>query len=100
MYGMTLPIGVALAFIAVWLDMDRMTLSVVLISAFIVYSWWTTTLDEAEETNVPFVLMIAIGFFCFEWLLCSLDFYSQGCYCSTLGFMFLAHVVIVVIKRN
>jgi ribose/xylose/arabinose/galactoside ABC-type transport system permease subunit len=80
--------------------MDKVTLSFGFLIAFIVYSWWTTTPEEAEETNVPVFLLIAIGMFCFEGLWCGLDFFRQRCFGATLGSAFFAHIVIVLIKRN
>jgi len=97
---MTFPIGVLLAFIAFRLGMDRVTLHFLIIIAITVWSWSSTTPEEAEETNVPFIFMMAIGFFCYEWLLCGPDFFRQGCYGSTLGASFFAYIVIVIIKRN
>lgn len=100
MNRITLPIGVLLGFIAFRLNMDRIMFHFVLLLAFILWSWWSTTPEEAEETNVPFIFMIAIGFFCFEGLWCGLNFFRQRCFGATLGSAFLAHVVIVLIKRN
>lgn len=100
MAWLTLPVAVVIVIIAFSLKIDKITFSIVFLAVFIVYSWWTTTSEEAEETDVPFILLMAIGAICYEGLMCGLNFFRQQCSGAALGVMFLAHAVIVFIKRN